>query len=262
MASCTPANPLLGTETLGLPVLALVGLLGGAHCIGMCGPLVALYADRMTDGERDDLLTFREIRQHAVFNLGRTATYTLLGGLFGLAGQLAFVSVRRVTLVATEVRAVTGIAVGLVVAVVGVSYVTGTGGRTVPIPGIDRVTGPVRRVLRSRVDEWVGDYRIAGLGAVHGFLPCPLLYPVYLYAFVQGSALGGAAALAALGLGTVPAVFVTGTVFEGLNVGSRRGLHRALGVAFVVLGYIPLQHGLAALSVTLPAVPLPHFQPW
>ncbi len=262
MQSCTPANPLLGTETLGLPVLALVGLLGGAHCIGMCGPLVAIYADRMSESGRDDLLSFREIRQHAVFNLGRTGTYTLLGGVFGLAGQLTFVSLRSVTLVATEVRAVTGIGVGLAVAVVGGSYVIGNDVRTVPIPGIDRVTTPVRNALLARVDEWVGDYRIAGLGAVHGFLPCPLLYPAYLYAFVQGSALGGAAALAALGLGTVPAVFVTGTVFEGLDVDSRQWLHRGLGVAFVVLGYIPLQHGLAALGVPLPAIPLPHFQPW
>jgi len=262
MQSCTPGNPLLGTETLGLPVLALVGLLGGAHCIGMCGPLVAIYADRMAEGGRDDILSFREIRQHAVFNLGRTATYSLLGGVFGLAGQLAFVSVREVTLVATEVRAVTGIAVGLTVAVAGVSYVTGNGARSVPLPGVERVAASVREALLSRVDEWVGDYRIAGLGAVHGFLPCPLLYPVYLYAFVQGSALGGAAALAALGIGTVPAVFLTGTVFEGLDIGGRRRLHRVLGVAFVALGYIPLQHGLAALGVTLPAIPLPHFQPW
>ena len=262
MSSCTPANPLLGTETLGLPVLALVGLLGGAHCIGMCGPLVAIYADRMDEGGRADMLSVREIRQHAVFNLGRTATYALLGGLFGLAGQLTFVTVRQVTLLATEVRAVTGIAVGLVVAAVGVSYVTGGGGRSVPIPGLDRATGRLRTALLARVDEWVGDYRIAGLGAVHGFLPCPLLYPAYLYAFVQGSALGGAAALAALGLGTVPAVFLTATLFEGLDVGNRRRLHRALGVAFVVLGYIPLQHGLAALGIALPAVPLPHFQPW
>ena len=262
MASCTPANPLLGTETLGLPLLALVGLLGGAHCIGMCGPLVAVYADRMGDSGRGGFLSMHAIRQHAVFNLGRTATYTLLGGLFGLAGRLVFVSVRDVTLVATEVRAVTGIAVGLVVAGVGASYVTGSGARTIPIPGLERVTNPVRDALLQRVDDWVGDYRIAGLGAVHGFLPCPLLYPAYLYAFVQGSALGGAAALAALGLGTVPAVFLTGTIFEGLDVGGRRQLHRVLGLAFVVLGYVPLQHGLAALGVALPAVPLPHFQPW
>ncbi|WP_135827620.1 sulfite exporter TauE/SafE family protein [Halorussus halobius] len=262
MTTCTPANPLLGTETLGLPVLALVGLLGGAHCIGMCGPLVATYAARMDEGARDDTLTVRAVRQHALFNLGRTASYALLGGLFGLAGQLVFVSLRDLTRVATEVRAATGIGAGLVVAAVGVTYLTGRGARRVPIPGIDRISAAVRTALVPRVDAWVGDYRIAGLGAVHGLLPCPLLYPAYLYAFAQGSALGGVAALAALGAGTIPAVFLTGALFDGLDVGERRRLHRGLGLAFVALGYVPVQHGLAALGVGLPAVPLPSFQPW
>ncbi len=34
---------------IGLVVFALIGLLGGAHCLGMCGPLVTLYADRLGD---------------------------------------------------------------------------------------------------------------------------------------------------------------------------------------------------------------------
>jgi hypothetical protein len=260
MASCTPANPLLGTETLGIPVLVVVGLLGGAHCIGMCGPLVATYADRMRDD--DARLTTREVRQQLLFNLGRTASYALLGALFGLVGQTVFVSLRDVTLLATEIRAGTGIAVGLTVAAVGVSYATGGAGRTITLPGLDRIGAVVRRRLLPRVDAWVSDYRIVGLGAVHGVLPCPLLYPAYLYAFVQGSALGGAVALAALGLGTVPAVLLTGTILTTLDVGGHRRLHVALGVTFVALGYIPLQHGLAAVGVGLPAVPLPHVSPW
>lgn len=266
MASCTPANPLLGTETLGVPVLVLVGLLGGAHCIGMCGPLVATYASQMDAGSdgggRSDLVSFRELRQHALFNLGRTATYTILGGAFGLAGQAVFVGVRDVTLVATEVRAATGILVGVVVAAVGLTYVSGEGGRQIPLPGVDRAAAAVRDRLLPHVTAWAGDYRIAGLGAVHGFLPCPLLYPAYLYAFVQGSALGGATALAALGLGTIPAVFLTGTAVSSLDLSARKRLHRALGATFVVLGYIPFQHGLAVLGVQLPAVPLPGFFPW
>lgn len=218
-------------------MLALVGLLGGTHCIRMCRPPIAIYADWMAEDGRDDILSFRKIRQHAVFNFGRTAPCTLLGGVFGLAGQLAFVSVRAVTLVATGVRALTGIAVDLTVtvAVVGTSYVTGGGVRSVPPPGVERIASLVRAALLSWMDEWVGDYRIAGLGAVHEFLPCPLLYLVYLYAFVQGSALGGMAALDALGLGTVPAVFLTVTVFEGLYIGGRQRLHRMLGVASAAL---------------------------
>lgn len=259
MTSCTPANPLLGTQTLGLPVLALVGLVGGAHCIGMCGPLVATYADRQGDADR---LTLRDVRQQMLFNVGRTVTYAVVGGAFGLAGELVFVSLRDVTLLATEARAVTGVTVGLVVVGVGTSYATGGRGHTVSLPGVDRVSAGVRSHLLPHIDAWARDYRITGLGAVHGFLPCPLLYPAYLYAFVQGSALGGAAALAALGFGTVPAVFLTGTVLSRLNLQRREPLHRLLGVTFVVLGYVPLQHGLAALGIALPALPLPHVQPW
>jgi sulfite exporter TauE/SafE len=152
--------------------------------------------------------------------------------------------------------------VGLIVGVVGIRYALGGAAHSVPLPGVDRVGGVVRSRLLPRVDSWVDDYRIAGLGAIHGFLPCPLLYPVYLYAFVQGSAVGGALALAALGLGTIPAVFLTGTVSSAVDLGGRSHLHRVLGVVFVTLGYIPLQHGLAALGIVLPAIPLPHIQPW
>ena len=259
MGTCTPANPLLGTETVGLPMLVLIGLLGGAHCIGMCGPLVVTYADRMNGDRR---LTLSDVRQHTLFNIGRTTSYALVGGLFGLAGELVFVGIGDVTRIATEIRATTGIAVGLLVVAIGLGYATGGTGQTVPIPGVDRLGVIVRDRLLSRVDAWVNDYRIVGLGAVHGFLPCPVLYPAYLYAFVQGTALGGAVALAALGLGTIPAVFLTGTVFDRLDVGGHKHLHRALGVAFAVLGYIPLQHGLAALGIALPGVPLPHVVPW
>lgn len=71
----------------------------------------------------------------------------------------------------------------------------------------------------------------------------------------------GTETLGALGLGTVPAVFLTGTAFDGLDIDSRQRLHRGLGVAFVVLGYIPLQHGLAALGIAIPAV-MTGLTPW
>ena len=253
-----------GVETLGLGVFALVGLLAGAHCLGMCGPLVTLYADRLDDGGRRNMLTLRQVRQHALFNAGRAASYGVLGGLFGLAGSLVFVETRHVVVIARELHAVMGLLVGLVIIGVGITYLR-TGAAGVPHVGLPVVGGAATRLQRSmvaRVDRWVGGPRIIGLGAAHGLLPCPIIYPAYLYAFVQASPAGGAAALTVLGLGTIPSLFLYGTMFGSLSVSTRRRLHRALGVAFVLLGYIPLQHGLAAMGLPLPHPPIPYYSPF
>ncbi|MFW6318169.1 MAG: sulfite exporter TauE/SafE family protein [Halorubrum sp.] len=267
-ATCEPSGSLYATDSLGLGVFFLVGLLGGAHCLGMCGPLVATYADRMRStgagggrGRTDDL-TVRQVRQHALFNLGRATSYAVLGGLFGLAGSVAFVTGRTVTAAADEVHALTGVAVGGVIIALGARYALRLEFQSVPLPGFDRAAAAVSDRIVARVDAWVGDWRIVGLGAAHGLLPCPLLYPAFLYAFVQGSALGGAVALGVLGLGTVPAMLLFGTAFQSMRLETRLRFHRVLGVAFVALGYVPLQHGLATLGVPLPHPPIPYYAPF
>lgn len=263
---CTPSDPTLGTGTVGLGVFFLVGLLGGAHCIGMCGPLVALYSDRMNaSSRRPDTLSFGEVRQHALFNVGRTVSYTAMGAVFGLVGSLVFVTARDFTTVVSDVRSIAGIAVGVFVIAVGFGYVssgTSPARSIVPNRYSTNISSVVHGRLTPRIDAWVGDGRILGMGAAHALLPCPLLYPAFLYAFVQASPAGGAASLAALGVGTVPAVFLTGTALGSTDLRGRRRLHRVLGVAFVVLGYIPLQHGLASLGVPLPHPPVPYYQPF
>ena len=267
-ATCEPSGTIHSAEPLSLGVFLLVGVLGGAHCLGMCGPLVSTYADRMREGTDDgraggrDDLTVRQVRQHALFNLGRTASYAAIGGLFGLAGSLAFVTGRTVTTVADDVHALAGIAVGGVVIAIGARYALRLELQRIPVPGLDAAAGAVTGRIVPRVDAWVGDWRILGLGAAHGFLPCPLLYPAFLYAFVQGSALGGAVSLGVLGLGTVPALLLFGTAFQSMRLETRLRFHRVLGVAFVALGYLPLQHGLATLGVPLPHPPIPYYTPF
>ncbi|MDG5821557.1 sulfite exporter TauE/SafE family protein [Natronococcus sp. A-GB7] len=254
-------------EPVSLVVFGLIGLLGGAHCLGMCGPLVTTYSDRIRakDGHRRERneLTIREVRQHALFNLGRASSYAIIGGLFGLAGTVVFVSPQAVTAVATDVHAVAGIGVGTLIVAMGINYLIGRGfvGGSISVPLVGATLGRLHQTLLANVDSWVGNIRIAGLGAVHGLLPCPLLYPAFLYAFIRGSPVEGFLSLAVLGLGTVPSLFVYGTLFQSLSLETRTKLHRVLGAAFVLLGYIPLQHGLATLGIGLPPIPLPHYQP-
>jgi len=253
----------------GLLVFLAIGVLGGAHCLGMCGPLVTLYADRMgstaSETARDAGGSRRirpvDVRQHLLFNAGRTLSYATIGALMGALGAVLF-DVATVAALATDVRGVTGILAGGFIVFTGAGYLLrGTVGHGVSIPLVGSAFSRVYGVVTTRVDEWVGGPRIVALGALHGFLPCPLLYPAFLYAFAVGSPLRGALSLAVLGVGTVPTLLAYGTVFQSLGTGSRVTLHRALGVAFVALGYLPLAHGLMLLGIHLPHPPIPVYQP-
>ncbi len=258
-------------EHADLAVFALVGLLAGAHCLGMCGPLVTAYADRMdskrsagnsrSGGHRDDTLTAFEVRQHGLFNLGRAGSYALIGGLFGLIGGLAFTSADTVAAVGDSVRATLGILVGIAIIASGLYYLRGRAGVPHGLPIVGPLFGWLSGLLASRVDRLAGSPGIVGLGAVHGLLPCPIIYPAYLYAFALGDPIRGALSLAVLGLGTIPTLFLYGTVLTTIGTRQRVRLHRGLGAVFILLGYIPLQHGLMLYGIHLPHPPIPFYQP-
>jgi|AntDeeMinimDraft_5_1070356.scaffolds.fasta_scaffold03620_5 hypothetical protein len=255
----------LGSVDVELGVFLLVGLLAGAHCLGMCGPLVTAYGDRVsagTDARRSDTLTWFEVRQHGLFNVGRTISYAFIGGLFGLIGAAAFASVEAVSVAGDTIRGATGLLVGAAIIVTGIYYLRGRHGlpgERIPIVGA--AFGRVSGALMRRVDRLSTSTGIVGLGAVHGLLPCPIIYPAYLYAFALGDPVRGALALGVLGLGTIPTLFLYGTLIQTVSATSRQRVHRALGAAFILLGYIPLSHGLMLYGIHLPHPPLPHYQP-
>jgi hypothetical protein len=245
-----------GVTTAELLVFLAVGVLGGAHCLGMCGPLVGLYADRIDADDR--------VRQHALFNLGRTAGYALAGLLLGGVGAVVFDAASFAS-VAGPVRGVAGVAAGAFILVTGATYTAGGSGHGRSIPGIGGLFARVSGAVTTHVDRWVGGPRIVGLGMVHSLLPCPILYPVYLYALARGSPVAGAVSLAAVGLGTFPTLFASGLAvgsLDALTPVNRARLHRVLGVVFLLLGYVPLAHGLMLLGVdVLPHVHIPIYQP-
>ena len=57
----------------------LAGLLGGVHCVGMCGGIVAAFSFR-ADGSTPPF------RLHLAYNLGRVSSYVLFGALAGALG--------------------------------------------------------------------------------------------------------------------------------------------------------------------------------
>jgi len=212
----------------GLLAAFLLGLTGGAHCIGMCGPLVTAY----TEGHDG-------VRPHALFNAGRTVGYAVVGTALGGVGALAF-DAAAVVAVGTDVRAVAGLVAGVLILFVGVRYLLGRPPASLGVGGrLGSVVGRVQSLADGR--------GIAAVGAAHALLPCPVLYPAFLYALVTGDPVQGGLALAAVGAGTFPTLLAYGTVLESVSAGRRERLHRALGAAFLVLAWVPLSMSVRLL---------------
>lgn len=230
----------------------------------MCGPLVTAYSDRIatnSQSNRRETVTPFIVQQHALFNLGRAASYALIGVIFGTLGFLAFGSVETVAAAGDGVRAVIGILVGIAIIIGGLYYLRGRPGLPHGLPIVGTAATTVAGLISSRIDRLATSPGIIGLGAIHGLLPCPIIYPAYLYAFVLGDPLRGGLALGILGLGTIPTLFAYGTLLGTIDTSTRITLHRAMGVTFIILGYVPLQHGLMLLGVDLPHPPLPFYDP-
>jgi len=69
-------------ELLPLLVSALIlGLLGGGHCLGMCGGLMGALTMAIPPEQRS-----RRLQLLLAYNLGRISSYALAGLLLGMAG--------------------------------------------------------------------------------------------------------------------------------------------------------------------------------
>lgn len=66
----------------GYIAIFLVGLLGGTHCVGMCGGIVGALTVQIPGAVQ------RQWPIHLAYNLGRIATYILLGAAMGALGTV------------------------------------------------------------------------------------------------------------------------------------------------------------------------------
>ncbi len=200
----------------------ILGLLGGGHCLGMCGGLMsaltlAIPAERRA--QRFQLLL--------AYNLGRIFSYAAAGLSLGLAGWALNNSPAAMLL--RIIAALLLIAMGLYLAGwwSGLTRIEALG------RGLWRYIQPLTRRFMP-VTNWP---RALILGGLWGWLPCGLVYSTLLWASSQGNALDSAALMLAFGLGTLPVLLATGMAAERLSALLReRGVRMAGGVLVILFG--------------------------
>lgn len=216
---------------LDLAAFLTLGLLGSAaHCVGMCAPFVMLVGRRYTAPAGPH----RPAAAQAWYHAGRLVTYTLLGAAAGSAG--AMLTSVGTLLGLQRTAAVVG---GAALVLSAVASLVAFG------PASTRVPAWMSRLI-ARLGSRVPGHPLL-LGAVLGLLPCGLLYSAVMAAMTRGSALAGAAALAAFTLGTVPAL--AGVSLADAVLLQRRVTMNRLSQAFVLaMGVWYLWRGLAPLT--------------
>ena len=192
-----------------------VGLLGGGHCIGMCGGIVGAVSMHLP--QRKSKVPFL-----LAYNAGRILSYTLAGAIAGLVGASGFFlqHVLPIQQVLFGINSVMLIVLGLYLAGIwhGVTYLESAGNVIWKIlqPYSKRYI-PVKNFSQAFI-----------LGTLWGWLPCGLVYSVLIAAIATGNTLNGGLLMLAFGLGTLPTLLTMGMVAVKLktvlqNIWLRRG---------------------------------------
>nr|WP_240164646.1 sulfite exporter TauE/SafE family protein [Pantoea sp. Ap-967] len=219
--------PLLGSALV-------LGLLGGGHCLGMCGGLMGALTLAIPPEQRG-----RRLRLLLAYNLGRILSYASAGLLLGLAGWAVASSPAALGL--RVVAALLLICMGL--------YLAGWWSGLTRVEALGRGLWRHIQPLASRLMPVSSVPRALLLGALWGWLPCGLVYSTLLWAASQGNAGYSAALMLAFGLGTWPVLLATGLAAERVNALLRRRSVRVAGGMLVILFGIwtlpgPHQHWL------------------
>jgi sulfite exporter TauE/SafE len=210
-------------------LIAASGVLGSAHCIGMCGALSATMSLGATG------VSGAILRQLA-WSSGRIATYCFLGvSVSSVGARLLGAGSRGVWL-----QALFAIVSGVLLMIQGLL-----------------ATGWLKR--RSRrigaggcsVGVLFGQFFRGGslsgaivAGLLTGFLPCGLVYGFLLMAAGTGHAGSGLLVMLCFGLGTVPVMVLTGAGLSYATLSLRQQLLKLAAISVLVTGGMTTVRGV------------------
>lgn len=207
------------------------GLLGSAHCVGMCGGLAVVLG-----GTARGMAAM--LCRQLVYSAGRICTYAFGGAVVGYAGY----ELGRAVPAAVPVQAILAlVAGGLLIwqglAAGGMIRRRGVG------PG-----GCLAAPLLGALLHGPGVRSAFLAGVFTGFLPCGLVYAYLAAAAGTGSVAGGALRMAAFGLGTSPALILTGLGAGLLSLRARQRVLRVAAVCVVLTGLVSIGRGAGYLG--------------
>jgi len=209
--------------------LFLIGLLGGTHCVGMCGGIVSALS--LGAASRPAL--------HFAYNLGRIVSYAIAGAIAGGVGAVSLALSGQL-----PIRIVLFLLANLMLVTLGL-YLMGV---TRALAFSERFGQKLWRHVQPLSRRYLPARTVAQafpVGLLWGWLPCGLVYSALVTALASGSAWHGAELMLAFGAGTLPNLLLAGLLTLRLKEYAAKAAVR-LGAGLLVLAF-----GLHGLFVAL-----------
>jgi sulfite exporter TauE/SafE/copper chaperone CopZ len=223
-----------GSNYNSLPVVFLIGLTAGVStCMAIVGGLVLGASARFAE-KHPMATTLQKFKPHLFFNLGRIASYTILGGAIGYLGSFLQLS--------TSFLGILTIAVGLVMLLLGVQL-------TEIVPGLNRfkITMPKQIAghlgIQQKSTKEYSHTNSVVMGALTFFLPCGFTQAMQLYAISSGSPLVGALTMGTFAIGTAPGLLGLGGLTSVVKGAFARHFFRLSGIVVVLLAVFNISNG-------------------
>jgi sulfite exporter TauE/SafE len=221
--------------TTSLLTAFVVGLLGGVHCVGMCGGVVSMLTLGLAPERRKRVGVMLPLQLG--YNLGRLAGYSLIGALVGLLGE---------TVIQAGLLHLTKQALYAVSALMMIALGLYLGGWWRGLNALERLGGVFWRRLEpiGRRLLPVRDWRQAvAIGLVWAWLPCGLVYSMLILAMSTGSVRDGALVMLAFGLGTLPTLLGIGLLAgAAARFAASTLIRRFAGLVVLGFGFVALWH--------------------
>ena len=227
-----------------LPLVFVSGVLGAAHCIGMCGAISATM-NLGTTGVRSAL------SRQMLWSIGRVFTYAFLGMVAGFSGaQLTKSEFLTSQTSVISVQAVFAILAGFLLVFQGMLATGWLNRKPISGGGTCLTASVFGNFLRGGSSTGVF---VAGI--LTGFLPCGLVYSFLALAAASASTWKGPLLMVAFGLGTMPVMLVTGAGLTMASLHLRQRLMKVAAVCVLITGLLTVGRGIAFAANAAAATP-------
>ncbi len=204
-----------------------IGLIGSAHCIGMCGPIAVALPLKNHNW-------FSKISGGILYNLGRTFTYGIMGLLFGLLGQ-------GIHMVGFQQWASILLGIALIVSVLFPYFFKQKLSLSNMVSGYaGRLINNLRSLFSQRSYP-----SLLLIGLLNGLLPCGLVYVAIAGAINTSTILSGALFMILFGLGTIPMMLIVSVTGNAISTGLRNKLRKVVPYFIVLLGVLFILRGMS-----------------